>query len=139
MTSIATLVTPLVRAFVGERPPVRFEFWDGSVLGPDRAEAVGTINVMSAKALRRILYAPNELDETARQFEDGVQPRPDPARLVAGVREGRAGVTPPERKGPTIGAAASSRRHCSRAARPMGMSRIVVIIDPACLYSRDVL
>ena len=29
MTSIATLVTPLVRAFVGERPPVRFELWDG--------------------------------------------------------------------------------------------------------------
>ena len=61
MTTIATLVTPLVRAFVGERPPVRFEFWDGSALGPDAADAVGTIKVLSADALRRILYAPNEL------------------------------------------------------------------------------
>ena len=61
MSSIATLVTPLVRSFVGERPPVRFEFWDGSALGPDRADAVGTIKVLSADALRRILYAPNEL------------------------------------------------------------------------------
>ncbi len=43
---------------VGEAP-VRFEFWDGSVIGA--ADPVGTVRVRSADALRRILWSPGEL------------------------------------------------------------------------------
>ena len=61
MSTVAADVAPLVTAFVGASAPVRFELWDGSVLGPERIDAVGTIRVLSPRALRRIVWAPNEL------------------------------------------------------------------------------
>ena len=57
--SAAAALSPLVRNLLGGQIPVRFEFWDGSAIGPD--EGVGTIHVRSADALRRILWAPGEL------------------------------------------------------------------------------
>ena len=61
--TVAQTVAPLIRALVGDSPPVRFEFWDGSAVGPDPDDEarVGTIHVLSANAIRRLLWAPNEL------------------------------------------------------------------------------
>ncbi|HEY1634130.1 MAG TPA: class I SAM-dependent methyltransferase [Acidimicrobiales bacterium] len=56
---MANLLEPMVTAFVGPNPPVTIRFWDGSTLGPDRAQA--TLTIRSPRALRRILYAPREL------------------------------------------------------------------------------
>ena len=60
MTPAADSVTPLLRALLGD-PPVRFEFWDGSSVGPEPGEAVGTITVRSSNAVRRLLWSPSEL------------------------------------------------------------------------------
>ncbi len=66
--SVADALAPLLRALVGDAVPVRFEFWDGSGTGP--ANAIGTLRVRSADAVRRILWAPGELG-LARAFVSG--------------------------------------------------------------------
>jgi cyclopropane-fatty-acyl-phospholipid synthase len=65
---MATLLEPMVTAFVGPKPPVTIRFWDGSVLGPERSDA--TLTIRSPRALRRILYAPGELG-AARAYVAG--------------------------------------------------------------------
>lgn len=66
--SVAEVLAPLLKALVGATMPVRFEFWDGSGIGP--VEAVGTLQVGSVDAVRRILWAPGELG-VARAFVAG--------------------------------------------------------------------
>jgi cyclopropane-fatty-acyl-phospholipid synthase len=58
-TPVAETLRPLMAAVFGENLPLALEAWDGSRLGP--ADAPATIVVRSPRALRRLLYAPNEL------------------------------------------------------------------------------
>jgi cyclopropane-fatty-acyl-phospholipid synthase len=58
----------VITALVGTDLPVRWEFWDGSGIGP--TEGNGTVRVRSVDALRRILWAPGELG-VARAFVAG--------------------------------------------------------------------
>jgi cyclopropane-fatty-acyl-phospholipid synthase len=53
---------------VGTGVPVRFEFWDGSGIGP--TDGIGTLRIRSADAVRRILWAPGELG-VARAYVSG--------------------------------------------------------------------
>ena len=46
-------MAPALATFFPDGLPMRFEFWDGSSLGPDRG--LGTARVVSPDALRRIL------------------------------------------------------------------------------------
>ncbi len=55
---VAAHLKPLLTKLIGDAA-VRFEFWDGSTLGPDDGKA--TLRVTSPVALRRIIWAPNEL------------------------------------------------------------------------------
>src|SRR5207245_11412939 len=55
----AAALEPLFRVVLGNDIPVGVDLWDGSHLGPPEAPA--RIVVRSPDALRRILYAPNEL------------------------------------------------------------------------------
>ncbi len=64
---VATLLAPLLEHFFGGHPPVRFEFWDASTLGP---EAGDTVQVRSPDAVRRLLWAPGEVG-LARAFVMG--------------------------------------------------------------------
>jgi cyclopropane-fatty-acyl-phospholipid synthase len=57
--TVAAALEPLIRAFLGESPPVAFRCWDGSVLGDIDAKA--TIVIRSPQALRRLVWSPNEL------------------------------------------------------------------------------
>ena len=56
--TVAASLGPLVTQLIGD-PQVRIEFWDGSALGPD--DGKGTLHVNSPNAVKRILWAPNEL------------------------------------------------------------------------------
>jgi cyclopropane-fatty-acyl-phospholipid synthase len=64
----AGALAPLLRALLGTELPVRFEFWDGSGIGP--IGGPGTIRVNSVDAVRRMLWAPGELG-VARAFVSG--------------------------------------------------------------------
>lgn len=55
----AAVLEPLLELYFPGGPPLRFEFWDGSALGPDRV--AGRIRVRSPLALRRMVWAPGEL------------------------------------------------------------------------------
>src|SRR3954463_14549506 len=59
--SVAERMRPLVQAMLGSRLPVTMRMWDGSTLGPPESETAATIVVRSPSALRRLVYAPNEL------------------------------------------------------------------------------
>jgi cyclopropane-fatty-acyl-phospholipid synthase len=66
--SAAAAVAPVLGELFGRRLPVRFEFWDGSRLGPD--DGVGSVIVRSPDAIRRLLWSPGELG-VARAYITG--------------------------------------------------------------------
>ena len=55
----AQVLRPLLSALLGDPLPLRIELWDGSGIGPPAAP--GTLHVRSSDALRRLLWAPDEL------------------------------------------------------------------------------
>jgi cyclopropane-fatty-acyl-phospholipid synthase len=55
----ATIVAPLLEGLFGQHLPVRFEFWDGSGIGP--TDGPGTVIIRSPNAISRLLWAPGEL------------------------------------------------------------------------------
>src|SRR5437899_1639492 len=59
--SVADRLRPLVEGILGSRLPLTVRMWDGSTLGPPEAESAATLIVKSPDALRRLVYAPNEL------------------------------------------------------------------------------
>ena len=63
----AAAVAPLLAHFFGGSPPVRFEFWDGTSLGPAHGD---TLQVRSPDAVQRLLWSPGELG-LARSFVMG--------------------------------------------------------------------
>jgi len=66
--SVVEIVGPLVRAGLGADVPVRVRCWDGSELGPPDAPVQLTFT--SPRALRRVLWAPNQLG-FARAYVSG--------------------------------------------------------------------
>lgn len=68
MTTVAETLEPLVRSALKASPRVRIECWDGSSLGP--ADALLQIRFTTRRALRRLLWSPNELG-FARGFVAG--------------------------------------------------------------------
>jgi cyclopropane-fatty-acyl-phospholipid synthase len=67
----AEALRPLVGQILPARIPVRFEFWDGSVIEPtDGAADPSVVRVNSVDAVRRILWAPGEIG-LARAFVAG--------------------------------------------------------------------
>ncbi len=68
--SVADRMLPVIRALLGADPPVGMRFWDGSSLGGDPDRAPVTIVVRSRRAVRRLLWAPDELG-LARGYVSG--------------------------------------------------------------------
>jgi cyclopropane-fatty-acyl-phospholipid synthase len=65
---VATVLQPLVDAAIGSDLPVRVDCWDGSSIGPPDADMV--VRFVSPRALRRLVWAPNELG-FARAYVSG--------------------------------------------------------------------
>ena len=66
--SVADVVEPLVRAGLGGALPVRLRCWDGSEINPPGA--LVRLTFTNPRALRRMLWAPNELG-FARAYVSG--------------------------------------------------------------------
>ena len=66
--TVADVVEPLVRATLGGDLPLRVDYWDGSSSGP--ADGQFRARFASRRALRRLLWAPNELG-FARAYVSG--------------------------------------------------------------------
>src|SRR5829696_8247529 len=65
---VAAVLRPVVDSALGTAIPVRIECWDGSSSGPPDAEVV--VRFRSRRALRRLVWAPNELG-FARAYVSG--------------------------------------------------------------------
>src|SRR5689334_13187464 len=65
---VAAVLRPVVDAALGTQVPVRVDCWDGSSLGP--ADAPVVVRFTSRRALRRLVWAPNELG-FARAYVSG--------------------------------------------------------------------
>src|SRR3954452_11662638 len=64
----AMALRPLVDSAIGTELPVRLDCWDGSSIGPADADVV--VRFRSRRALRRLVWAPNELG-FARAYVSG--------------------------------------------------------------------
>ncbi|WP_280270767.1 cyclopropane-fatty-acyl-phospholipid synthase family protein [Nocardia wallacei] len=68
-STVAATFAPLLRLAFGSRPPLRFEFWDGSVV-ESTGECRGTMRIRSKDALSHMVWAPGELG-MGRAFVSG--------------------------------------------------------------------
>src|SRR4051795_7593711 len=57
--AVADHLAPLLELVFSGAPPVRFECWDGSTIGPENPPA--TLRLRNPDALRRMLWSPDEL------------------------------------------------------------------------------
>jgi cyclopropane-fatty-acyl-phospholipid synthase len=112
--SVADVVNPLVRAGLGGDLPVRLRCWDGSELGP--AAALVRVTFTSPRALRRLLWAPNELGFARAYVSGDVLIEGD---IMAGL-SALDRVADPE-FGPGIVVDASTRRALVKAALRLGI------------------
>jgi cyclopropane-fatty-acyl-phospholipid synthase len=76
----------MLAVLFGDRPPVRFSFWDGSSLGP--GDGPGTILVHSPDAIRRILWAPGELGVSRAFVWGDVTVEGDVFAVLRALRDG---------------------------------------------------
>jgi cyclopropane-fatty-acyl-phospholipid synthase len=88
--SVAEQLAPLLGAFFPDGPPVRFCFWDGSSGGPQ--DGPGEVMVRSPRALRRLLWSPNELGLARAVVAGDVELEGDLRRLLRVLRDA-AGVS----------------------------------------------
>lgn len=98
--SVAETVAPLVSATLGDRVPIRVTCWDGSTIGP--ATAPLHLVVPNRRALRRMVWAPNELGFARAYVSGDLQVEGD---LVAGLEELDRVADPERGPGVTIDAA----------------------------------
>ena len=80
--SVADTLAPFVRAAVGDQVPVRVTCWDGSTIGA--ASPALHLIVRNRRALRRIVWAPNELGFARAYVSGHIEVEGD---LVAGLAE----------------------------------------------------
>jgi cyclopropane-fatty-acyl-phospholipid synthase len=66
--SVATIVEPVIRTTLGSTVPIHITCWDGSEIGPPTAPM--SLKIKGRRALRRMLWAPNELG-LARAYVSG--------------------------------------------------------------------
>ena len=59
--TVAERTQPLINALLGGEPTVAMRFWDGSTVGCPPEQATATVVVRSRRAVRRLLWAPDEL------------------------------------------------------------------------------
>ena len=157
----ADTVKPLVTALMGTDPPVRFEFWDGTALGP--SDPPGVVRINSANAMRRILWSPDQLGlgrayvvgeldidgdlyRVLEALRDAVRPnvRFDPRALqaVIGAARGLGALgpppPPPPEEAPRIFGLRHSKARDARVVRhhyDVGNDFYRIVLGPAMTYS----
>jgi cyclopropane-fatty-acyl-phospholipid synthase len=112
--SVAELVAPLVTAALGDRVPIRVTCWDGSTVGA--ASAPLHLVVRNRRALRRVLFAPNELGFARAYVSGDLDVKGDLVRALEELDR----VADPER-GPGVRVDATTRRAIMKAALRLGV------------------
>lgn len=69
-TTVAERLRPVISTIFGTEPPVRIRAWDGSTMGPAERDGGPTVVVRNRRALRRLVWSPDEIG-MARAFVSG--------------------------------------------------------------------
>ena len=107
--TVAQVVAPLITAALGADVPIRVTCWDGSVLGSQRASL--HLVIRNRRALRRILWAPNELGFARAYVSGDIEVQ---GNLVAGLEQ-LDRLADPE-SGPGVTVDATTKKAILRAA-----------------------
>lgn len=112
--TVADTVQPLVHAALGEDLAIKVRCWDGSEVGPGDASLL--LRIENRRALRRLLWSPNELGFARAYVSGDIQIEGD---VFAGLDEiARAAV--PEH-GPGVVVDAATKRALAKAAFTLGL------------------
>jgi cyclopropane-fatty-acyl-phospholipid synthase len=109
----ATTLQPLVDSAIGPGLPVRLDCWDGSSIGPADADVV--IRFTTRRALRRLVWAPNELGFARAYVSGDVEIDGD---LLDGLTRLNAFADP--ERGPGVSVGAETKAAVARAVVRLG-------------------
>ena len=112
--SVAATIRPLIHGLLGPDLPIRVTCWDGSSPGPSDAPA--ELRLVRRRALRRLLWAPNELGLARAYVSGDAEIRGD---IMAGL-EALEAVSDPD-YGPTMHIDAGTKRNVAVAALRLGI------------------
>ena len=112
--TVADVVAPLVHATLGDGVPVRLRCWDGSEFGP--TDAPIRVHIATRRALRRIMWQPNELGFARAYVSGDLQIEGDLWAGLSALDE----VAAPE-SGPAVTIDASTKRALARAVLRLGL------------------
>jgi cyclopropane-fatty-acyl-phospholipid synthase len=112
--SVADVVAPLVRATLGEQVPIHLRCWDGSEVGP--SDAPVRLRINHRRALRRLLWAPNELGFARAYVSGDVEVDGDLFAALLALDE----IADPER-GPGVSVDAATKKALAVAALRLGI------------------
>lgn len=114
MTTVAESLQPLVRAALGNTVAIRIRGWDGSEAGP--CEAALVLTIANRRALRRLMWSPNELGFARAYVSGDIQIEGD---LFAGLDE-VARVAVPD-QGPGVVVDGATKLALAKAALRLGI------------------
>jgi cyclopropane-fatty-acyl-phospholipid synthase len=97
--TVAEVLQRLVSATLGDQVPIRLRCWDGSEVGP--SDAPVRFRIVNRRALRRLLWAPNELGFARAYVSGDIEVDGD---LWAGLEALNEVATPEDGPGVTVNA-----------------------------------
>jgi cyclopropane-fatty-acyl-phospholipid synthase len=112
VTTVAEVVEPLVRSTLGYELPLRVQAWDGSTLGAEVAPI--RLIIKRRRALRRLLWAPNELGFVRAYISGDIEIEGD---LLGGMAQLQAAAD----SGPGFTIDSDTKRTVARAALRLGI------------------
>jgi cyclopropane-fatty-acyl-phospholipid synthase len=112
--TVADIVQPLVHAALGEDVAIKVRCWDGSEVGP--SDATLLLRIENRRALRRLLWSPNELGFARAYVSGDIQIEGD---VFAGLDEVARAAVPEQ--GPGVVVDGATKRALVKAAFRLGI------------------
>jgi cyclopropane-fatty-acyl-phospholipid synthase len=112
--TVAETLEPLMHAALGSSVPIGIRAWDGSVAGP--SDAVLRLNIRNRRALRRLLWSPNELGFARAYVSGDIEVE---GGVLAALQQ-LAPVASPE-QGPGVTVDTATRKALARAVLKLGV------------------
>jgi cyclopropane-fatty-acyl-phospholipid synthase len=115
---VAAAMRPVIEGSFGRKIPIRFEFWDGSMLNPPD-QAVATLRFQSADAIRRLLWMPNELGLGRAYVSGDIELDGDLVDVVVAFRDAMPDVAKPGRAWRVLPTAVAAAKKVGALGRPL--------------------
>ena len=112
--TVAAILEPLIRAALGSQAPVAIQGWDGSRSGP--ANAQWALKINNRRALRRLLWAPNELGFARAYVSGDIEIQGDLLAGLCGLEQVSDPIT-----GPSVRIGTETKRALAKTALRLGI------------------